>query len=141
MMIAITDTLSLNEHDIKERFTRASGPRGQNVNKDATAVELRFDVRGSSLPVDVRDRLLALGGRRVTTDGVLVVDSRVHRSQAQNREAARARLLALLQRAATPRKRRLPTGPAADVRERRLASKQRRSAVKQSRGRSPREYL
>jgi ribosome-associated protein len=100
------------------------------VNKVATAVELRFDVRTSSLPPDVKERVIALGGRRVTTDGVLLIDSRVHREQGRNREAARARLVTLLQRAARRPKTRRPTRPKAAAREKRLATKKNRSAVK-----------
>src|SRR5688572_23653283 len=99
-MFQITDTLAIDEREIDERFVRASGPGGQNVNKVATAVELRFDVRASSLPPDIKARLAKLAGSRMTTDGVLVLDSREHRTQAQNREAARARFIALLQQAA-----------------------------------------
>ena len=134
-MIRVTEVIMLDDREIEERFVRASGPGGQNVNKEATAVELRFDIRASSLPPDVKDRLTALAGRGVTTDGVLVVVSRVHRSQTRNRDAARGRLVALLRRAARPPKKRRPTKPRAAVREKRLASKKLRAVVKQSRSR------
>lgn len=132
-MIPITDTIVFDDREIKERFVRATGPGGQNVNKDATAVELRVDIGRSSLPPDLKERLIALAGRHVTTDGVLVVVSRVYRSQAQNRDAARARLVALLKRAAKPPKKRKATKPRAAAREERLVSKKRQSAVKRSR--------
>lgn len=134
-MIRVTDTLALEDHELEERFVRASGPGGQNVNKVATAVELRFDLNASSLPAAVKDRLTALAGNRITADGVLVIDSREHRTQAQNRDAARERLLALIRRAAVPHKKRRPTKPKAAARERRLTSKKRRGEIKRLRGR------
>src|SRR4051794_12932819 len=119
-MMQITDTIVLAEREIKERFVRATGPGGQNMNSDATAVELRVDMSRTSLPSDFKARLADLAGRHVTTDDVLVVVSRVHRSQTQNREAARARLLALLKRAAAPPTRRTATKADAAARENRL---------------------
>src|SRR5436190_1724389 len=115
-MIQITPSIALSESEIDERFVRASGPGGQNVNKVSTAVELRFDIAASSLPADVKQRLVALAGRRLTADGVLLIDSREHRTQALNRDAARARLIALLQHAARRPKTRLPTRPKAAAR-------------------------
>jgi ribosome-associated protein len=134
-LIRITDTIVIEDREIDERFVRASGPGGQNVNKVSTAVELRFDVRLSSLPLDVKDRLSTLAGNRMTADGVLLIDSREHRTQGQNREAARARLVALLQRAARRPKTRRPTKPKRAAKEQRLASKRQRSEVKTLRGR------
>jgi ribosome-associated protein len=132
-MIRINETLAFTEREVEERFVRASGPGGQNINKDATAVELRVDIRRSSLPPDLKERLIALAGRHVTADGVLVVASRAFRSQAENRKAARARLVALLKRAARAPKQRTPTKPRAFAREERLASKKARAAIKATR--------
>ena len=129
-MIRITDTIGIEERELDERFVRASGPGGQNVNKVSTAVELRFDVRASSLPLDVKERLMTLAGSRMTGEDVLLIDSREHRTQAQNREAARARLIALLQTAAKRPKIRRPTKPKRAAKEKRLESKRQRSEVK-----------
>jgi ribosome-associated protein len=135
-MIQITDALFLDERDVDERFVRASGPGGQNVNKVATAVELRFDVEASSLPRDVKQRLVALAGTRMTQDGVLLIDSREHRTQAQNRAAARERLVALIRQALVKPRQRRPTQPRAAAREQRLAVKKRRGTIKELRGRT-----
>src|SRR5262249_21732451 len=132
-MIRISDTIALNDAEVEERFVRSSGPGGQNVNKVASAVELRFDVAKSSLPPDVKERLLTLAGNRITADGVLLIDSREHRTQIQNREAARARFVALLQHAARRPKRRRATRPHAGAREKRLEAKQRRGDLKAAR--------
>ncbi len=132
-MIHITDTIALDEGEVEERFVRATGARGQNVRKEATAVELRFDVERSSLPPDVKRRLIDLAGRHVTTSRVLVVVSRADRSQIKNRETARARLVALLKRASTPPAERTPTAISRVERGRRAALKQRHSALKRAR--------
>jgi len=126
--------VQLNEAELQETFVRAPGPGGQNVNKVASAVQLRFDVAGSpSLPEDVRERLKRLAGRRLTNEGVLVIDAHRHRTQNRNRDDARARLFELIRQASIAPKPRKPTRPSAGVRERRLREKRVRSQTKRSR--------
>jgi len=134
-MIRVTAHISIDEREIEESFVRSSGPGGQNVNKLATAVQLRFDVRHSpSLPAEVRARLERLAGARLTQDGVLVIIAQRHRAQARNREDALERLLDLIRRAAVAPVKRRPTKPTRASRERRIESKKRRSGVKRLRG-------
>jgi ribosome-associated protein len=133
-MIPVTDTLSLDEGEISESFIRASGPGGQNVNKVASAVQLRFDIRRSpSLPEAVRARAERLGGSRVSQDGVLVITAQRFRSQERNRQDALDRLVALIQRAANPPPPRRPTAPSRAARPRGLADTARRAGIKRLR--------
>jgi ribosome-associated protein len=133
-MIRITATISLDDSEIEERFIRSSGPGGQNVNKLATAVQLRFNVRHSpSLSSAVRHRLERLAGRRLTQDGVLVLTAQRHRTQEANRRDALERLIDLVRRAAVPPVPRKPTKPTAGARRRRLDTKTRRGAIKRLR--------
>ena len=130
-MIRITGRISIDEGEIVESFVRSSGPGGQNVNKLSTAVQLRFDVRGSrSLPPDVAARLERLAGARLTRDGVLVITAQRHRTQLRNRQDARDRLIDLIRRAATPPPPRRPTRPTAASRERRIEGKKHRAKTK-----------
>lgn len=134
-MLYVTDTISIDDKDLDERFVRASGPGGQNVNKVSTAVELRFNIDNAALAPDVKERLRALAGSKLTSDGVLLIDSREHRLQSQNREAARARLASLIRAALVKPRTRRPTRPKASARENRLAGKKQRGTIKVGRGR------
>jgi len=135
MILAITPLIKIPEEEVRIEYVRASGPGGQNINKVATAVQLRFDVRHSpALPGDVRRRLEKLAGRRLTVDGVLVLDARRYRTQEQNRTDAIDRLRELIARAAVPPRRRKATRPTRGSVERRLQGKRAKSERKMQRG-------
>lgn len=134
--IVVTPGIAIDESELQEAFVRSPGPGGQNVNKVATAVQLRFPVDAtSSLPDEVRRRLRGLAGRRLTSDGWLVIEANRFRSQARNREDARLRLIELIRSAARPPKLRKPTRPSAAAKERRLQQKKERSLIKHARSR------
>jgi ribosome-associated protein len=134
-MLKITDTIAIDERELEERFVRASGPGGQNVNKVSTAVELRFDVlRSPSLPEGMRARLARLAGRRLSDDGILIIRADRFRTQERNREDARERLADLIRRASVVPKRRVATKPSRAEKERRREAKKKRSRVKRLRG-------
>jgi len=133
-MLEITPTLYLDERELQFEYIRASGPGGQNVNKVATAVQLRFDVAHSpSLASDLKGRLLRLAGKRINADGVLIIEARRFRSQEANRADALQRLIDLLQKAASPPKKRKKTKPTAAAREKRLKEKKLKGETKRSR--------
>ncbi len=133
-MIYITHDIVIDEKEIQEEFIRASGPGGQNVNKVATAVRLRFDVRHSpSLSEDVRERLMRLAGKRINADGMLLIEAQKYRTQEQNRADARERLIALIRQAAAKPKVRHTTKPSHAAKQKRLENKKRRGAIKSMR--------
>ena len=139
-MIQITHDLAIDEEELQEEFAQAAGPGGQNVNKVASAVRLRFDAaRSPSLPEEVRVRLLRLAGQRVTADGVIIIHARRFRTQEQNRADARARLIELIRRAAVAPRPRRPTRPSQAAQLRRLEAKRRRSQLKRARQTHPEE--
>jgi len=131
--IQITSAIGIDESEIEESFIQSSGPGGQNVNKVATAVQLRFDVANSTLPPDVRARLMRLAGQRLTKDGVLVLTARQYRLQQRNREDARTRLFEMIRAASIAPKKRKPTRPTKASKERRLVGKKVTSQRKQMR--------
>ncbi|GAA0682845.1 ribosome-associated protein [Dyella sp. SG562] len=136
-MLIVSRSLALPETELTERFLRADGPGGQHVNRTESAVELRFDVAHSpSLPDAVRERLLARRDRRLTDDGVLVIQARRFRDQGRNREDARERLVEIIRDVLVPPKPRVATKPSRASKERRLAGKQQRGKIKQTRSRN-----
>jgi len=136
--IQVNDNIQLDPEELEEQFIRSSGPGGQNVNKVASAVQLRFDIRNSpSLPEDVRQKAEKLAGKRLSNDGVIIITADRYRLQERNREDALARLVALLSKAAEPVKPRRPTRPTAASRRRRLEDKSKRSGIKQTRRAKP----
>lgn len=135
-MLIVSRNISLPESELVERFLRADGPGGQHVNRTESAVELRFDVIHSpSLPDDVRARLLARRDRRLTAEGVLVIQGRRFRDQARNRDDVRERLVEIVRSALLPPKKRVATKPTRASKERRLVGKQQRGKIKQTRSR------
>ena len=135
-MIEITPSVHIDERDLQIDFVRASGPGGQNVNKVATAVQLRFDVNASSLPEEVKARLIHLAGNRITSEGVLLIEAKRFRTQEQNREDAIHRFVELVQKALIPPKPRKRTKPTAASKAKRLKEKKARGDIKRLRNKS-----
>ena len=137
-VISITPQINIDDREIRFEFIRASGPGGQKVNKSSSAVQLRFDVLHSpALPEEVRSRLIGIAGRRLSEEGILVIEARRFRSQDRNRQDAVNRLVAMIRQAARKPRPRRSTRPSAAARERRVRLKKQRSAIKQQRSRRP----
>lgn len=132
-MIQITPSLSINENELQFEYIRASGPGGQNVNKVATAVQLRFDVQASSLPEDIKARLLAIAGKRVNDEGILLIEAKRFRTQERNHKDAIQRFIGLVRKASEKPKKRKKTRPTLASKELRLWEKKQRAAIKKSR--------
>ena len=132
-MLEITPSLKIDERELQLEFIRASGPGGQNVNKVATAVQLRFDLRAASMPEEVKNRLIRIAGKRVTNEGMLVIEARKFRTQEQNRDDATQRFVELVRKAAVKPKPRRKTKPTQASKEERLKEKKRRGEIKRVR--------
>ena len=132
-MIHVVGNIFIAESDIQEEFMRSGGPGGQHVNKVSTAVQLRFDIVGSKLPQGVKDRLIRIGGRRVTEEAVLIISARGTRSREMNREEAKERLLSLIRKAAEPPRKRIKTRPSFSAKQKRVDQKKARGGAKKMR--------
>jgi len=140
VMIKITPTLNLDERELQFEFVRASGPGGQNVNKVATAAQLRFDVRASSLPEEVKTHLIHIAGKRITSEGILILEAKRFRTQEQNREDAIQRFVELIRRALAKPKPRKKTRPTKASKEERLKEKKRKGEIKKIRQNKSHDY-